>query len=192
MDAYLHRRLGQTGLCGGFCHGQALDLHQLNRQAVAIGERTKQLAQVAAGVIRFKIHHAEQVRSVRGVVQGLTTRMRAVIIHELVAGDGVDPCREGLVFAIGVPGVVQCQQGLLQDVFHIGRRARQARTQESTQVPRQFIEEMSVRCRVARKATQEAVPQLLCIRRGSGHGYTGEEKIIGRTVTECRAVANPP
>ena len=120
MHAYLYRRFGHAGPQGGFRHGEPFELHQLDGQAMAVGQVVEQHADIAPRIRRLDVGGHEQAAVVlERLVQRLAARMGAEEIHELVACDRVHPRSQRLFRSIGVTGIVHGQQGLLQDVFHV-------------------------------------------------------------------------
>ena len=72
-------------------------------QARVVGQLVQQLGDIAPRVRRVGAACGKQFHVVvNRVVQGLAHRAAAQQVNQLVAGDGMHPCRDGLVGPVGV------------------------------------------------------------------------------------------
>jgi hypothetical protein len=75
------------------------------------------------------------------------------MVHPLVAGDGVNPSRQGLVTLVGVAFLVNRQQGFLHEVLHVAAVVVHAPLQEAAQVSAQAFEQLGISGRIPRVRT---------------------------------------
>ena len=155
-------------------------------QALALGQRLQQLAQVAPGLRGLGIAAGKQLlHVVQRHIERALHRVRAQPVDELVARDGMRPGRHRQVGPVGVALVVHGEQGLLHEVLHFIGPLGQAAAQKGPQVRAQLLQEALVGVAVALQALQQQRAQplfylhgvsLAGIRGRCVAGYTGAEK----------------
>ena len=142
---------------------------QRSRTAYLLGARRGEpAAEVVAGVRRSALVFDEQAVLVLDGGEAALARA-AVVVDELVAGDGVDPGGERLVAVEGGPLGVEGDQRVLHQVLALGRIRPQAPAEIDDQPPAQALQQAPVGRRVA---VERAQHQRLQFGLGVGHTHS--------------------
>ena len=133
---------------------------------MAVREGFEQAADIAACVGGFHVGLDEEAAVVlEGLVKRFAPRVGAKEVHQLVACNGVHPGGERLVVSVGMSRIVHGEQGLLEDVFDVGLRTRQAPAQVGAKVRTETVEKEPVLRGIATQAEDETGTELSLRRR---------------------------
>ena len=144
-----------------------------DRQALAVGQRLQQLAQVSPSLRGIAVAAGKQLlRIVQRHVERALYRVRAQPVDELVARYRMRPGRHRHVVPVGVALVVHGQQGFLHKVLHFIGPLGQAAAQKSPQVRAQLLQKALVRTGIGVQPLQQQRSQALFNLHGISLGYS--------------------